>query len=124
MTIKRIALIAEWEILQAAEIIEQYAETTKHALARIYTGNAVRTIYSNQVKSEQVWSLSIVTTAKSDNGEIHTHDLKFKFDAPISLSNMVNSVKGLWLDAVDQDLAGMTCLRADAVARCLAVKNK
>lgn len=118
---KRILLVAEWEILRACEIVEQYKVITEHALARIYSGNAVRMIYSRQVKSEQLWGLTIKTTAKADNGEIHTHDLSFKFDAPMSLRSMVDSVKRLWLDAVDEDLKGMTCLRADAVARCLEI---
>ena len=118
---KRILLVAEWEILEACEIIEEYKDVTQHALSRIYSGNAVRMIYSGRVKSLQKWSLNIVTTAKAEDESIHTHELNFKFDDAMSLRSMVDSVKQLWLDAVDEDLKGMTCLRADAVARCLAV---
>ena len=117
---KRTLLTAEWEILEACEIVDQYKEVTEHALARIYSGNAVRMIYSGRVKSLQKWSLDIVTTAKADDESIHTHELNFKFDDAMSLRQMVDSVKRMWLDAVDEDLSGMTCLRANAVARCLA----
>ena len=118
---KRILMEAKWEILEATKIVEQYKDVTEHALARIYTGNAVRLIYNKRVKSEQLWSLSITTIAKSDDGTIHNHELSYKFDAPLSLLNMVNSVKGMWFDTVDKDLSGLTCIKADAVARCLAV---
>lgn len=118
---KRTLLVAEWEILQACEIIEQYKDVTEHALARIYSGNAVRMIFNKRVKPEQLWSLTINTVAKSDDGEVHNHTLSFKFDAPLGLKNMVDSVKQLWLDAVDKDLVGLTCLRAEATARALAV---
>lgn len=109
-----------WEILEAAELVSALpgeAPVPKSMLYRIYKGNGLRLFESHTVPRN--WSVEIVTQAKADNGEMHSLKMSFKPDGKVSLTGLVNHIKGMWIDECDKVLAGMTAIRADATARCM-----
>jgi hypothetical protein len=107
-----------WSILKAAELVgnlPDHMPTPKPLLKRIYSGNGMRLMDSSKPRK---WSITITTKAKSDDGEIHTHIMRFKPDTAMFLSELINAVKHAWIDEADKDLADLTAIEALAVARC------
>lgn len=137
-------LSAVWEVLSTAEIVEtEYKDKAidDEFFDRVYSGQFVRLYRDKVVDAKQIWTIGIVTTAKDDNGEIHTHELEWKFDKPMTIREVLSGAKHIklndggitkrwagvtkqWLDCVDEDLKGMTAIEAWCTAKCTAeIKN-
>lgn len=139
---KRVLHTAKWEILSTAEwIIENFPNNqplTSAALSQIYDGNAVPAIQSGLIASIQKWGVTIVTTAKDKDGNIHTHQCSWRVLEPMTFNDFMNGEGGHkinrghglktrwlgvakeWIKMVDTDLADMDAIEAQATANCLA----
>lgn len=141
---KRMHMVARWEILSTAEMItENYPDqpVPESVLPDIYAGNAVPSILFGYISSRQRWGVTIVTTARDDAGGLHTHEVAWRIDEPLSFKDFMNgnpAVKvnrgsGLktrwlgvgqeWIKMVDEELAGLIAIEAWATANCLAEIN-
>ncbi|HEY4538146.1 MAG TPA: hypothetical protein VIG45_06805 [Erysipelothrix sp.] len=134
-------LFAKWEIISTAEIVENEYKgkpIDDAFFSRVYGGNFVRLYRDGRTEAKQVWSLEIVTTAKDDEGVIHTHEVEWTFDKPMTIREVLGGAKHIkmnsggiktrwvgvtkqWLDTVDQDLKGMDAIEAWATAKCTAM---
>lgn len=139
---KRVLHTAKWEILSTAEwIIENFPNNqplTNAALMSIYKGNAVSAILTGKIASVQKWGVTIVTTAKDKDGNIHTHQCSWRVLEPMTFNDFMNGEGGHkinrghglktrwlgvakeWIKMVDSDLADMDAIEAHATANCLA----
>lgn len=137
-------MVAKFEIISLAEFVDTHypdKQCPNNILCRLYKGAAVPAITSGFIDSTQTWGVTIVTTAKADNGDIHTHEVSWSTDEPMTFSEFlrgkkefsVNIGSGLrvpwkgvneqWLNMVDTDLKDMTAISAWATANCLAEVN-
>lgn len=135
-------LSATWEILATAEYVESLNRTVSDDdLKFIYQGEFVPLLLDQRVERKQVWNVVIKTTAKSDDGEIHKHEMEWKFDKPMSIKEVIDGAKHIkvdqcgiktrwrgvakqWIDAVDHDLKDMTAVSAWATATCTAIVER
>lgn len=129
--LKQQVLTAKWEIISTAEIVEtEYKDKPidEAFFNRVYLGDFVRAYRDGRTDSKQVWNVGIVTKAKADDGTIHTHELEWQFDKPMTIREVLNGtdrfdwsgVTKQWLDCVDDDLKDLTALEAWATATCKA----
>lgn len=132
-------LSATWEILATAEYVESLDRAVNDDdLKFIYQGSFVPLLLSHRVERKQIWNIVIKTTAKSDDGVIHEHEMEWAFNKPMSIKEVINGAKHIkvdqggikvrwngvsrqWLDAVDTDLKGLTAVSAWATASCVGV---
>lgn len=134
-------LFAKWEIISTAEIVEtEYADKAidEAFFDRVYLGDFVRAYRDDRTSAHQKWKISIVTKAQADDGAIHTHELEWQFDKPMTIREVLGGAKHIklesngiktrwvgvskqWLDCVDNDLKGFTALEAWATASCVAM---
>lgn len=133
-------LTAKWEIIEAAEFVESLGRNpTEQELNQLYQGQFVPLLHEHRVDRKQIWSITIVTTAKADDGYIHTHEVTWNFDKPMSMAEVLRGAKHIkvndkdgikvrwtgvaknWLKEVDSDLEGMTAMSAWATATCTAL---
>ena len=134
-------LFAKWEIISTAEIVDNEYKgkpIDEAFFDRVYGGDFVRLYRDGRAEAKQVWSLNIITTAKDDEGMIHTHEVEWTFDKPMTIREVLGGAKHIkmnsggiktrwagvtkqWLDTVDQDLQGMDAIEAWATAKCTAM---
>ena len=133
-------MTAKWEIISAAELVDEHypnKQVPDSVLCEIYKGALVPAILSGAIESKQKWGVTIVTTAKAENGNTHTHEVSWSTDEPMTFTEFlrgkkefsVNIGSGIrvpwkginqqWIDMVDEDLADMTAISAWATANCL-----
>lgn len=113
---------ATWDILKAAEWVEKHypdSVVPKRYLPMLYKGTAITKIINNRISDIQRWGVTIVTVAKAENQEEHTHTLNFTAKEPIDFNGFVRQVAQLWIETVDKDLENMDCISAVATARAL-----
>lgn len=134
------SLCAKWEILSTAELVEtEYKDKPidDDFFERVYKGDFVRAYRDGRVNGHQKWIINITTKAKDDEGVIHTHELEWSFDKPMTIREVLDGAKHIkfkqdglkvrwagvsrqWIKCVDEDLKGMTCIDAWATAKCVA----
>lgn len=107
-------------------------------LVKIYKGSFVPLLLANRVERKQIWTVAIKTTAKADDGTLHEHEMEWSFNKPMSIKEVINGAKHIkvesdgiktrwqgvskqWLDAVDEDLKGLTAVSAWATATCVGM---
>jgi len=132
-------LSATWEILTTAEYVEELGrDVNDDDLKLIYQGSFVPLFLANRVERKQIWNVVIRTTAKADDGAIHNHEMEWDFNKMMSIKEVISGAKHIkvdrdgiktrwsgvskqWIDAVDEDLKGLTAISAWATATCTAV---
>ena len=133
-------LQAQWEILSTAEIVETDYKDKKVDDAffdQIYKGGFVKAYRDGRCDAKQTWTIQIHTKAQSDDGEIHDHILEWSFNDKMTIREVLEGAKHIkmnnefktrwhgvtkqWLECVDDDLQGMTCLEAWCIAECVAM---
>ena len=132
-------LSATWEILSTAEYVESMDRNINNDdLVKIYKGSFVPLLLANRVERKQIWTVAIKTTAKADDGTLHEHEMEWSFNKPMSIKEVINGAKHIkvesdgiktrwqgvskqWLDAVDEDLKGLTAVSAWATATCVGM---
>ena len=113
-----------WDVLRSADLISTLPENTPvptAMLSHIYSGNGLRLLGQSQSKP-RLFVATLTTTAKDNEGKIHTLEMKYKNDAPMFLSQLINAVKHAWLQENDEVLEDMDVLTVNAVARCWVLK--
>lgn len=132
-------LVAKWEIMTTAEIVETEYNNKPiddEFFDRVYKGDFVRTYRDGRTDSKQVWKIQILTKAKDEDGNIHEHLLEWEFYKQMTISEVLEGAKHIkmnnefktrwtgvtkqWLSCVDEDLKGMVCLEAWCTAECVA----
>lgn len=132
-------LVAKWEIMTTAEIVETEYKNKPiddEFFDLVYKGNFVRTYRDGRTDSKQVWKIQILTKAQDEEGNIHEHLLEWEFDKQMTIREVLEGAKHIkmnnefktrwtgvtkqWLSCVDEDLKGMVCLEAWCTAECLA----
>lgn len=137
-------MAAKFEIISSVEFIDKHyphKQVPEPVLCEIYKGALVPAILSGAIENKQKWGLTIVTTAKAANGDIHTHEVSWSVDEPMTFAEClrgkkefsVNIGSGIrvqwkgitqqWLSMVDSDLPDMTAITAWATCNCLATIN-
>ena len=137
-------MTAVWELISSAELIDELfpdKQAPDSVLCDLYKGALVPAILSGAIESAQKWGVTIVTTAKANNGDIHTHEVSWSTDEPMTFTEFLRGKKefslnigsGLrvpwkginqqWIDIVDEDLPDMTAITAWATCNCLATIN-
>lgn len=137
-------MVAKFEIISLAEFVDKHypdKQCPNNVLCSLYKGAAVPAITTGFIDSVQTWGVTIVTTAKADNGDIHTHEVSWSVDQPMTFSEFLRGKKELsvnigsglrvpwkgvneqWLNMVDEDLKDMTAITAWATCNCLATVN-
>lgn len=87
-------LSATWEILATAEFVEQLGRNPNDSeLRQIYKGDFIPAMQEKRTDRKQIWQIEIVTTAKADDGTIHTHEMDWAFDKPMTMSEVLNGAK-------------------------------
>ncbi|WP_151960871.1 hypothetical protein [Acinetobacter bereziniae] len=132
-------LSATWEIMSTAEYVESIdRDVNDDDLKLIYQGSFVPLLLSHRVERKQIWTVSIRTTAKADDGTLHEHEMEWQFNKPMSIKEVINGAKHIkvdqggikvrwsgvskqWLDAVDHDLKDLTAVSAWATASCVGM---
>ena len=141
-------LVAKWEVLTMAKYVEEnykdsaVSRSDRDFFDKFYQGNWINLMLDNRVDPYQIWNIKIETKAKDDNGVIHTHELEWQFDKPMTMTQILKGDENIkfneggfkkrwqgvtkqWLDCVDSDLEGMDCIEAWVTSVCYAkVKNK
>lgn len=135
-------LSATWEIMATAEYVESLDRAVNDDdLVLIYQGQFVPFFLSGRVERKQIWTVVIKTTAKSDDGEIHEHEMEWVFSKPMSIKEVIDGAKHIkvdqggiktrwhgvskqWTAAVDHDLKDMTAVSAWATATCTAMVER
>ena len=137
-------MTAKWEIISSMETIEERypnMQAPDSFLCAMYHGALVPAVLSGAIEPAQKWGVTIVTTAKADNGDIHTHEVTWSTDETMTFAEFLRGKKeyslnigsGLrvpwkginqqWIAIVDEDLADMTAITAWATCNCLATIN-
>lgn len=129
-------LTATWEIIATTEYVESLDRAVNDSDLRfIYQGLFVPALLEHRVDRKQVWNVVIKTTAKSDDGVIHEHEMEWQFDKLMSIKEVIDGAKHIkvnqngiktrwkgiarhWLSAVDVDLKDTTAISAWATATC------
>ena len=132
-------LTAKWEILSTAEYVESLDRNVNDDdLVKIYQGSFVPLLLAHRVERKQIWSVVIKTTAKADDGTIHEHEMEWRFDKLMSIKEVIDGAKHIkvnqggikvrwkglskqWIEAVDEDLKGLTAVSAWATATCVGM---
>ncbi|MCK4081340.1 hypothetical protein [Acinetobacter radioresistens] len=132
-------LYAEWEVISMAEWLEGLGRNpTNDELIATYKGNFFPLYLNRQVDKKQIWTLTIQTTLQGDDGSTHEHEMEWSFNKPMSIKEVINGAKHIkvesdgiktrwqgvskqWLDAVDEDLKGLTAVSAWATATCVGM---
>jgi len=132
-------LSATWEILSTAEYVESLDRNVNDDdLVKIYQGSFVPLLLAHRVERKQIWNVAIKTTAKADDGALHEHEMEWSFNKPMSIKEVINGARHIkvesdgiktrwqgvskqWLDAVDEDLKGLTAVSAWATATCVGM---
>lgn len=132
-------LSATWEILSTAEYVESLNRAVNDDdLKKIYQGSFVPLFLSERVERKQIWNVVIKTTAKADDGTLHEHEMEWQFDKPMSIKEVISGAKHIklerngiktrwtgvseqWINAVDEDLKGLTAVSAWASATCVGM---
>lgn len=112
-----------WNVLRSADLISTLPERApipSAMLGRIYTGNGLRLLGQSHSKP-RIFTATLTTTAKDNEGKIHTLEMKYRNDSPMFLSQLINAVKVAWLQENDTALADMDVIDVQAVARCWVV---
>ena len=139
-------MTAVWELISSAEYIDEHypdKQAPDSVLCDLYKGALVPAILSGAIEPAQKWGVTIITTAKADNGDIHTHEVTWSTDEVMTFAEFLRGKKeyslnigsGLrvpwkginqqWIQIVDDDLADMTAITAWATCNCLAkIKTK
>lgn len=98
-------------------------------------------LVSGRVERKQIWTVSIKTVAQADDGTIHEHEMEWNFNKPMSMKEVIDGAKHIkvdhggiktrwigvskqWLNAVDEDLKGLTAIKAEAKATCVGMVNQ
>lgn len=144
MTNFKTHLVAKFEIISSVEFIDKHypdKQVPGSVLYEIYKGALVPAILSGAIEPAQKWGVTIVTTAKADNGDIHTHQVTWSTDETMTFAEFLRGKKeyslnigsgirvpwkGInqqWIAMVDDDLADMTAITAWATCNCLATVN-
>lgn len=116
---KRTLYALYWNVLKAADLISLLpdgAQVPTPMLYQIYSGNGLRLLGRDQSKA-RLFTATMTTVAKDNDGKIHTLEMKYKNDAPMYLSQLINSVKHAWLAENDETLNDMDVISVNAVAR-------
>jgi hypothetical protein len=132
---------AQWEIVSMAEFVDEHYPTKQvpdSVLCDLYKGALVPCILGGMIDRKQVFGLTIITTASTDEGGLHTHESAWSFPMKMTFSEFSNGSKGIpidigsgirvpwkgvneqWLKLVDEDLAGSTVVSAWATCNCMA----
>lgn len=112
-----------WDVLRSADLISTLPENApvpREMLSQIYKGNGLRLLGQDSSKP-RLFTATLTTTARDSEGQIHTLEMKYKNDAPMFLSQLINAVKVAWLNENDVVLADMDVLEVHAVARCWVI---
>ena len=144
MRILKMHMKAKWELISSAEIIDELypnMQAPDSFLCKMYQGALVPAVLSGAINQVQKWGVTIVTTARANNGDIHTHEVSWSVDDPMTFAECLRGKKefslnigsGLrvpwkginqqWIQIVDEDLADMTAITAWATCNCLATIN-
>jgi len=108
-----------WDVLKSADLINTLppnAPVPRAMLNQIYSGKGLRLLGRDQSKP-RLFTATMTTIAKDNDGKIHTLEMKYKNDAPMYLSQLINSVKHAWLAENDETLNDMDVISVNAVAR-------
>ncbi|MCU4307621.1 hypothetical protein KTH02_01875 [Acinetobacter radioresistens] len=132
-------LYAEWEVISMAEWLEGLGRNpTNDELIATYKGNFFPLYLNRHVDKKQIWTLTIQTTLQGDDGSTHEYEMEWAFNKPMSIKEVINGAKHIkvesdgiktrwqgvskqWLDAVDEDLKGLTAVSAWATATCVGM---
>lgn len=132
-------LSATWEILSTAEYVEELdRDVNDDDLVKIYQGSFVPLFLAHRVDRKQIWNVVIKTTAKADDGTIHEHEMEWSFNKLMSIKEVISGAKHIkverdgmklrwtgvsdqWVEAVDEDLKGLTAVSAWATATCVGM---
>lgn len=132
-------LTAEWEVLSMADwLLELGREPTNEELCEIYKGEFFPMYLTRLVAKEQIWNLTIKTTLEHNDGTICNHEMRWAFDKPMSMHEVLNGAKHVkierdgfkvsWVGVIKQWLKELDAefdnewltTRADVVATCKA----
>lgn len=105
-----------WEIITSSELVLKLPEgmpVPPALIKRIYSGSGMRYM---ETPVPRKFTVSIVTKAIAPNGDEHTHRMTYITKEKVMLSQLMNHVKGPWLDRVDEDLKGFNAVSAHARA--------
>ena len=140
---KKHKLVAKWEVLSMAQYVDEHykdkpvSRSDRDFFNKFYQGNWINLMLDNRVDPYQVWSIEILTRAKDENGVIYNHELEWKFDKPMTMTQILKGDENIkfneggfkkrwqgvtkqWLDCVDEDLKGMDCVDAWVTSTCYA----
>jgi hypothetical protein len=106
-----------WNIIGAADLVIEHCEgrpVPKQLNNQIYTGSGRRLLHSPVAR---FWSVTLTTTAKDNEGNIHTMTRGYKPDTAMFLSDLNQAITPFWITDVDKTLGDMDVISAIAVAR-------
>lgn len=112
-----------WNVLKSADLISTLPENAPiptAMLSLIYKGNGLRLLGQSHSKP-RLFTATLTTKAKDNEGNIHTLEMKYRNDEPMYLSQLINAVKMAWLNENDVVLADMDVIDVQAVARCWVI---